>query len=90
MMYKVLNTLDGLYVYNWGEIYYFGRPIAADMRQFYSAYRFSSSLKAKSLATALRDAKSVRQKLDEYCMVCKKHFKYEISNSGKNKCHLVV
>ena len=71
-------------VYNRGGIYYSGRPIPADLRQFYSASRISFSLKTKSLATALNDAKSVRQKLDEYCMVCKKQFNYEIFNSGKN------
>ena len=64
--------LDEEQVYNSCGIYYFGRPIAADLRQFYSAHRFIFSLKAKSLATALSDAKSVRQKLDEHCMIFKK------------------
>ena len=76
--------LDEEQVYNSCGIYYFGRPIPADLRQFYSASRISFSLKTKSLATALSDTKSVRQKLDEYCMVCKKQFNYEIFNSGKN------
>ena len=67
-----MMRLDKVQVYNRGGIYYFGRPIPADLRQFYSASRISFSLKTKSLATALNDAKSVRQKLDEYCMVCKK------------------
>ena len=65
-MYKLMNSLDGLHVYKWGGIYYFGRPIPADLRQFYSASRISFSLKTKSLATALRHAKSVRQKLEDY------------------------
>ena len=84
LLYKVINSLGGLHVYNWGGIYYFGRPIPYNVRQFYSASRISFSLKAKSLSTALCDAKSVRQKLDEYCMVCKKQINYEILNSGKN------
>ena len=71
-MYKVVNSLDELHVYSRGGIYYFVRRIPADLRQFYSTSRISFSLKTKSLATALNDAKSVRQKLDEYCMVCKK------------------
>ena len=36
------------------------------MRRFYSASRISFSLKTKSLSTALRHAKSVRQKLEDY------------------------
>ena len=65
-MYKVMNSLDELHVYNRDGIYYFVRRIPADLRQFYSASRISFSLKTKSLATALRHAKSVRQKLEDY------------------------
>ena len=83
-MYKVMNSFYELHVYNRSGIYYFIRRIPADLRQFYSASRISFSLKAKSLAAALHDVKSVRQKLDEYCMVCKKQIIYEILNSGKN------
>ena len=65
-MYKVMNSVDELYVYNREGIYYFVRRIPTDLGQFYSAPRISFSLKTKSLATALRHAKSVRQKLEDY------------------------
>ena len=50
------HSLGGLHVYNGGMVYYFGRPIPADLRQFYSASRNSFSLKSKSFSTVLRDA----------------------------------
>ncbi len=50
-MYKVMNSLDELHVYNRGGIYHFVRRIPADLRQFYSASRISFSLKTKSLTT---------------------------------------
>ena len=62
----MMNSFDELHVYNRDGIYYFVRRIPADLRQFYSASRISFSLKTKSLGTALRHAKSVRQKLEDY------------------------
>ena len=78
VMYKVMNSFDELHVYNRSGIYYFIRRIPADLRQFYSASRISFSLKTKSLATALRHAKSVRQKLEDYWLGLRLNLSYLI------------
>ena len=48
------------------NIYYYIRHIPNDLVNFYSVKRLCFSLKTKSNSTALRYAKSVTQRLDDY------------------------
>ena len=47
-------------------VYYFVRRIPVDVQQHYRSKRVSNSLRTRSLAAAVRAAKSVMQRLDDY------------------------
>ena len=47
-------------------VYHFVRRVPSDVRQHYRSDRVSISLRTKSEATALRSAKSISQRLDDY------------------------
>ena len=49
-------------------VYYFVRRIPVDVQQHYRSKRVSMSLRTRSLAAAVRAAKSVMQRLDDYWM----------------------
>jgi len=49
-------------------VYYFVRRIPVDVQQFYRSNRVSMSLHTKSPAAAVRAAKSVLQRLEDYWM----------------------
>ncbi len=47
-------------------VYHFDRRVPSDVRQHYRSDRVSISLRTKSEATAVRSAKSISQRLDDY------------------------
>ena len=49
-------------------VYYLVRRIPIDVQQHYRSKRVSMSLRTRSLAAAVRAAKSVMQRLDDYWM----------------------
>ena len=48
------------------ETYYFLKRVPYDLKDYYSVKRLCFSLKTKSYSTAIRFAKSVSQRLDDY------------------------
>ena len=49
-------------------VYYFVRRIPVDVQQHYHSKRVSMSLRTRSLAAAVRAAKSMMQRLEDYWM----------------------
>ena len=48
------------------ETYYFLKRVPYDLKDYYSVKRLCFSLKTKSYSTAIRFAKSVSKRLDDY------------------------
>ena len=65
-MSKVMYKSDVSYVSCRAGIYYYTRRVPYDVRQHYASNRLSFSLRTKSNAGALRAAKSVTQRLEDY------------------------
>ena len=60
------NKCEANHVLLWNETYYFLKRVPYDLKDYYSVKRLCFSLKTKSNSTALRYAKSVTQRLDDY------------------------
>ena len=65
-MYKVRNISSPHHVMNRAGIFYYVRRVPHDVRQHYASSRISFSLRTKSHQSALRAAKSVTQRLEDY------------------------
>ena len=65
-MSKVMYKSIASYVYCRAGIYYYTRRVPYDVRQHYASNRLSFSLRTKSNAGALRAARSVTQRLEDY------------------------
>ena len=65
-MYRVRNISSPHHVMNRAGIYYYVRRIPHDVKQHYASSRISFSLRTKSHQSALRAAKSVTQRLEDY------------------------
>ena len=66
MMYRVRNISSPHHVMNRAGIFYYVRRVPHDVRQHYASSRISFSLRTKSHQSALRAAKSVTQRLEDY------------------------
>ena len=65
-MYKLMHKYASQYVVQRDGIFYYIRRIPHDVRQHYASSRISFSLRTKSYQSALRTAKSVTQRLEDY------------------------
>ena len=65
-MYKLRNISSSHHVMNRAGIFYYVRRVPNDVRQHYASSRISFSLRTKSHQSALRAAKSVTQRLEDY------------------------
>ena len=65
-MYRVKNMSSPHHVMNRAGIYYYVRRIPADLKQQYASSHISFSLRTKSHQSALRAARSVTQRLEDY------------------------
>ena len=65
-MHKVMYTNASQYISNRGGIFYYVRRVPHDVRQHYASSRISFSLRTKSHQAALRAARSVTQRLEDY------------------------
>ena len=65
-MYKVRNISAPNHVMNRAGIYYYFRRIPTDLKQHYSVKRLYFSLQTKSRFHAMRAARSVEHRLDDY------------------------
>ena len=66
VMYKLMHKYASQYVVQRDGIFYYIRRIPHDVRQHYASSRISFSLRTKSHQSALRTAKSVTQRLEDY------------------------
>ena len=62
----LVDHLNVSYLYKKCGVYYFSKRISNDLKNLYIVKRLCFSLKTKSNSTALRYAKSVTQRLDDY------------------------
>ena len=60
------NKYATIHVMKRDEMFYYVRHIPNDLSNIYSVKRFCFSLKPKSYSTAIRFAKSVSQRIDDY------------------------
>ena len=60
------NKYATIHVMKCDEMFYYVRHIPNDLTDIYSVKRLCFSLKTKSYSTAIRFAKSVLQRLDDY------------------------
>ena len=65
-MYNLMHKYASQYVVQRDGIFYYIRRIPHDVRQHYASSRISFSLRTKSHQSALRTAKSVTQRLEDY------------------------
>ena len=65
-MYRVMYKDAYQYVADRDGIFYYVRRVPNDVRQHYASSRISFSLRTKSYQSALRAAKSVTQRLEDY------------------------
>ena len=65
-MYRVMYKDAYQYVTDRDGIFYYVRRVPNDVRQHYASSRISFSLRTKSHQSALRAAKSVTQRLEDY------------------------
>ena len=65
-MYKVMYKDAHQYVADRDGVFYYVRRVPLDVRQHYASSRISFSLRTKSHQSALRAARSVTQRLDDY------------------------
>jgi len=65
-MYRVMYKDARQYVADRDGIFYYVRRVPHDVRQHYASSRVSFSLRTKSHQSALRAAKSVTQRLEDY------------------------
>ena len=65
-MYRVRNISSPHHVMNRAGIYFYVRPIPADLKQHYSVKRLCFSLRTKSHNQAMRTLSSVHQRLEDY------------------------
>ena len=65
-MYKVMHKNASQYVSQRDGIYYYVRRVPHDVSQHYASPRISFSLKTKSQHCAVRAARSVSQRLEDY------------------------
>ena len=65
-MYKVMYKDADQYVADRDGVFYYVRRVPHDVRQHYASSRISFSLRTKSYQSALRAAKSVTQRLEDY------------------------
>ena len=65
-MYNLMHKYASQYVVQRDGIFYYIRRIPHDVRQHYASSRISFSLRTKSHESALRTAKSVTQRLEDY------------------------
>lgn len=60
------NNTNPCYVYLKGNTYYFTRHVPKDVREYYTSNRVVMCLKTQSRSLAVRAAKNISSKLDEY------------------------
>lgn len=60
------NNINPTYVFLKGNTYYFNRHIPKDIRSYYKSNRVIICLKTKQRFKALRAAKSIAQRLEDY------------------------
>ena len=65
-MYRVMYNDAYQYVSDRDGVFYYVRRVPHDVRQHYASSRISFSLRTKSHQSALRAAKSVTQRLEDY------------------------
>ena len=65
-MYRVMYKDARQYVADRDGVFYYVRRVPHDVRQHYASSRISFSLRTKSHQSALRAAKSVTQRLEDY------------------------
>ena len=65
-MYRVMYNDAHRYVADGDGVFYYVRRVPHDVRQHYASSRISFSLRTKSHQSALRAAKSVTQRLEDY------------------------
>ena len=67
-MYRVMYKDAYQYVADRDGIFYYVRRVPHDVKQHYASSRISFSLRTKSHQSALRAARSVTQRLEDYCL----------------------
>ena len=65
-MYRVMYKDAHQYVADRDGVFYYVRRVPHDVRQHYASSRISFSLRTKSHQSALRAARSVTQRLEDY------------------------
>ena len=68
-MYRVMYKDAYQYVADRDGVFYYVRRVPHDVRQHYASSRISFSLRTKSHQSALRAAKSVTQRLEDYSSI---------------------